>query len=73
VREYRVQLKHALWLMRLSYLCYALKAASDPRALVKKESQKPGLRPRFKYLLQGLVFTSALRISHSRCKADSNT
>jgi hypothetical protein len=45
VREYRVQLKHALWLMRLSYLCYALKAASDPRALVKKESQKSRVAP----------------------------
>ena len=31
---------HALWLMRLSYLRYALKTDSDPRSLLERESEK---------------------------------
>ncbi len=33
-------LKHALWLMRLSYLRYALKTAADPRGLFEKETEE---------------------------------
>jgi hypothetical protein len=44
-------LKHALWLMRLSYLRYALKTASDPHKLLEQESEGLGLAPRFKTLL----------------------
>src|SRR5229473_3283548 len=31
-------LRHAIWLMRLSYLRYVLKAATDPRKLFEQES-----------------------------------
>jgi luciferase-like monooxygenase len=46
---------HALWLMRLSYLRYALKVATDPRGLFEKESEGLGLSPRFKSLLELFV------------------
>ena len=36
-------LDHALWLMRLSYLRYALKKAPDPCRLLKQESEELGL------------------------------
>jgi hypothetical protein len=45
-------LKHALWLMRLSHLRYALKTASDPHGLLEQESKELHLRPRFKSLLE---------------------
>jgi hypothetical protein len=43
--------KHALWLMQLSYLRYALKTASDPRGLLEQESKELHLSPRFRSLL----------------------
>lgn len=46
---------HALWLMRLSYLRYALKEAADPRSLFEHESQELRLSPRFKSLLEPFV------------------
>jgi hypothetical protein len=48
-------LSHALWLMRLSYLRYALKTASDPQKLFEQESEQLRLSPRFKSLLEPLV------------------
>ena len=33
-------LDHALWLLRLSYLRYALRTASDPQALLQQESER---------------------------------
>jgi len=45
-------LKHALWLMRLSYLRYALKASSDPHALLEQESAELHLTPQFKSLFE---------------------
>jgi hypothetical protein len=48
-------LKHTLWLMRLSYLRYALKTASDPRRLFEQESEELHLSPRFKSLLEAFV------------------
>jgi luciferase-like monooxygenase len=45
-------LHHALWLMRLSYLRYALKKASDPRSLFQRESEELRLSPRFKSLFE---------------------
>ena len=48
-------LKHALWLMRLSYLRYALKTAADPRGLFEQESEELGLSPEFKSLLEPFV------------------
>jgi hypothetical protein len=44
-------LQHALWLMRLSYIRYALKTDSDPRGLFGQESEELHLSPRFASLL----------------------
>jgi hypothetical protein len=38
-------LQHALWLMRLSYLRYSLKTASDARGLLEQESAELHLSP----------------------------
>jgi len=46
---------HALWLMRLSYLRYALKEATDPSSLFEQESEELRLSPRFKSLLELFV------------------
>jgi len=46
---------HAPWLMRLSYLRYALKEATDPRRLFERESEELRLSPRFKSLLEPLI------------------
>jgi hypothetical protein len=48
-------LKHALWLMRLSYLRYALKTAPDARKLLEQESEELGLGPQFRSLLEKFV------------------
>jgi len=48
-------LQHALWLMRLSYLRYALKTSTDPQKLFEEESRELGLSPRFKLLLEPFV------------------
>ncbi len=48
-------LKHALWLMRLSYLRYRLKTATDPRRLLEKETEELHLSPQFKSLLEHFV------------------
>jgi hypothetical protein len=45
-------LQHALWLMRLSYLRYALKAASDPRGMLEHEGEALGLSTHLRSLLQ---------------------
>lgn len=47
--------KHALWLMRLSYLRYALKADADPRRLLEKESKEMRLSSEFESLLERFV------------------
>ena len=43
---------HAKELMRISYLRYALKSASDPHQLLKQESEALHLSPRFISLLE---------------------
>src|SRR5947199_5408075 len=43
--------KHALWLMRLSYLRYFLKTATDARQVFEEESEKLHLSPGLKSLL----------------------
>jgi hypothetical protein len=48
-------LRHALWLLRLSYLRYALKTASDPRGLLERESGELRLPPVFRSLLEQLL------------------
>ncbi|PYX82780.1 MAG: hypothetical protein DMG70_13280 [Acidobacteria bacterium] len=55
-------LKHALWLMRVSYLRYALKAASDPHALLRQESEELRLSPQLKSLLENFIPSKAKQI-----------
>ena len=52
-------LKHALWLMRLSHLRYALKTATDPQKLFDRESGELHLSPHFKSLLEPFVPNNA--------------
>jgi len=47
--------KHALWLMRLSYLRYLLKASPNPRQLFEHESEQLNLSPQFKSLLEPFI------------------
>jgi len=56
-------LTHALWLMRLSSLRYALKSATDPRKLLKEQSEKLHLSPQFKSLLEPFVPRTANHVS----------
>jgi len=56
-------LKHAVWLMRLSYLRYALKTASDPWGLLEQESDELHLSPRFRSLLEPFVPKTAKQVS----------
>jgi hypothetical protein len=49
--------KHALWLLRLSYLRYALKTAADPSLQFEQESAELGLSPGLKALLAALLPT----------------
>jgi Family of unknown function (DUF5519) len=48
-------LQHALWLMRLSYVRYALKTDGDPRRLFVEESEELHLSPQFASLLAQLI------------------
>jgi hypothetical protein len=48
-------LKHAVWLMRLSYLRYALKTATDPRGLLEQKSDELHLSPKFRSLFEPFV------------------
>jgi hypothetical protein len=56
-------LKHARWLMRLSYLRYALKTASDPRGMLEQEGGELHLNPHFKSLLEPFLPTTARQAS----------
>jgi hypothetical protein len=47
--------RHAVWLMRLSYLRYALKSAADACELLEREDERLHLAPRFKALLANFV------------------
>jgi len=54
-------LSHALWLMRLSYLRYALKTATDPHRLLEQESEQLHLSFQLKALLEPFVPRTANR------------
>jgi hypothetical protein len=56
-------LKHAIWLMRLSYVRYVLKTDNDPRARFERESEELHLSPRFKALLAEFVPASPVEAS----------
>jgi hypothetical protein len=45
-------LDRALWLFRLSYLRYALRAANDPQALLEQESERLHLSGQFRSLFE---------------------
>jgi hypothetical protein len=62
-------LSHALWLMRLSYIRYALKTATDPRALLEQEAEELHLNPQFKFLLDKFVPATATRAATERLTA----
>jgi Family of unknown function (DUF5519) len=47
--------QHALWLMRLSYLRYALKADANPSGLLERESKQLRLSPGFISLLTPFI------------------
>ena len=59
----------ALWLMRLSYLRYALKEATDPRSLFESECEELRLSPRFKSLLEAFVPKNTWAVSAERLPA----
>lgn len=48
-------ISHALWLMRLSYLRYTLKSATDPQKLFEQESEQLHLSSPLKALLEPFV------------------
>ncbi len=50
-----VDVKHAVWLMRLSYLGYALKTATDPRRALDECSEELQLSSTLKSLLEPFV------------------
>jgi hypothetical protein len=52
--------KHAVWLMRLSYLRYALKTASDPRRCLDEYSEELQLSPQLRSLLEPFVPRSSV-------------
>lgn len=54
--------KHALWLMRLSYLRHALKTAADPHKTFEHESKELHLSHRYKSLLEVFIPKSANQI-----------
>jgi Family of unknown function (DUF5519) len=56
-------LERALWLMRLSYLRYALKAAADPRGLLEQEAEELQLSPEFRSLLEPFLPRTANGVS----------
>jgi hypothetical protein len=58
-------LGHAVWLMRLSYLRYTLKAAADPSQLLDRQSIELRLTPQFQSLFRALLPSkTASAVSH---------
>jgi hypothetical protein len=57
-------LQQATWLLRLSYLRYELKSASDPNALLERESDELRLDPQLKSIV-GQLIPRAAAASHS--------
>jgi len=57
-------LQHATWLLRLSYLRYELKSASDPNALLERKSDELRLEPQLKSIV-GQLIPRAAAASHS--------
>jgi hypothetical protein len=53
-----------LWLLRLSYVRYALKADDNPRKMLELESEYLHLSPRFASLLSEFIPTATSRLSN---------
>jgi hypothetical protein len=53
--------EHALWLMRLSYLRYALKDAAEPARMLDEESERLKLNARLRYLMEPFVRGKTMR------------
>lgn len=51
-------IKHAVWLMRLSYLRYALKTATDPHRLLDERVEDLKLSPQYKLLFEPFISKS---------------
>jgi hypothetical protein len=62
-------LAHALWLMRLSYLRYALKVVDDPHDLLEQESRRLRLSPEFRALLEPFLPRTANAVSTEPVRA----
>lgn len=56
-------LQHAVWLLRMSYLRYALKSTSDPRKMFEREAEELHLSPHFRLLLEPFVPKKAERVA----------
>jgi hypothetical protein len=54
-------LRHALWLLRLSYVRYALKAEDNPRKMFEQESENLHLSPQFASLLAEFMPAATIR------------
>jgi hypothetical protein len=54
--------KHAVWLLRISYLRYALKTAADPRGLLDQQSEELHLSPHLRSLLEPFLRVNAAHV-----------
>jgi hypothetical protein len=54
--------RHAVWLLRLSYLRYAMKTAAAPGELLEQQSDQLHLSPRFRTLLEQFLPVAADRV-----------
>jgi hypothetical protein len=50
--------KHAVWLIRISYLRYTLKTASDPHRMLDEEAENLRLSSQYKALLESFLSSS---------------
>lgn len=56
-------LDHGVWLLRISYLRYRIKTASDPRALLEQESAELNLSSHLRSLLAAFVPTAEVQVA----------
>jgi hypothetical protein len=62
-------LNHALWLMGLSYVRYALKISPDPHRLLEQETERLHLSPQLSSLLDTFVRKTANHAATERLSA----
>jgi hypothetical protein len=62
-------LNHALWLMGLSYVRYALKISTDPHRLLEQETERLHLSPQLRSLLDAFVRKTANHAATERLSA----